>query len=1160
MIELTENQNAALARDKDIAVTAGAGTGKTLILVERYIDILIKHDVDIRELLAITFTNKAAAEMLSRVALRIDTLLADSDEGENHAKLLKLRNHLSSAYISTIHSFCSRLLREYPMEAGGLDPGFNTLNKIQSDFIVEECIDAEIARVDTNDPQWLDLFRNFHPDSIKSMLRMSLEHRFEMGEITARYHQSDTEHLYQELEEDFFDHVNNAFSATQLEELKKIIIDILDQNELSANNSTEKAKIITGLENFNDSGTHETIDFWIHLFALARLMTKNDGNAYKNLAQLGGQSVWTTSQKELLIDLSNSLSTLAIWMNENISSCPGPLEMTILSNLRKFYELYKNVESRYRLIKTNQDAIDFDDQQLLAYHLLKDNDQIRQQVAKRFKYIMVDEFQDTNLLQWKIIELISEHYENNVFIVGDPKQSIYGFRNADVRVFNSVKSKLATENSNGDLVLNESFRFKKAISNFVNLIFPNILQLDPSNLWEVDYHKVATKRLDADNGKVELALLNKTNDENVQAKFIASHILSLLSESEYNTGDISIMLRSRTHLAEIENTLREYGIPFQTIGGIGFYQGQEIYDTYHLLKFLMNPSDDLALIGLLRSPFANITDEGIFFLAGYEPGLSYWQKLNHLAEIEHLPQEDLNKLEMFFINATKWIDKRDRIGYFELLSEIFNESFYRAIISSDFKGDQIIANIDKILNIVLDYEKGRFSSMVDFAESLNRLINTYQKEGEAFLEFEQDNSVKIMTIHQAKGLEYPVVYLPYLNQKMNTGGGPTVFFDDHWGVVSNVNDLLLKSQKPLQSSYYLYDTQKLRNKRKEIAELKRLFYVGCTRAQDHLVLCGEVNKNKIPSETPLSWLIESLKLEPESLPEEQIDLSPDLSIQIHRSWPATDSVQERERKKTIQSLDQLKSLVPMEDELKTDPDFLKKSTDKPEGEIFSATQLMTFIEDKGEYHKRYHLGFFEDDYEKLGIAETGETDALLRGVLLHKLMESYPTININQLLDEVDISDDQKRERLLKELTSLVQQIDRSGAIKSSLNAVEYKNEVGIIKQLGSDFMTGTLDRIYKNEKNEWVVLDYKTNHITPRDVPRSAERYRVQLETYALLIGSVYPDQGTYPIYLYFIYPDVLHTEVYDKSQLVLIEKKFEKVIEEVKMFYPYTDIPVEP
>jgi RecB family exonuclease len=125
---------------------------------------------------------------------------------------------------------------------------------------------------------------------------------------------------------------------------------------------------------------------------------------------------------------------------------------------------------------------------------------------------------------------------------------------------------------------------------------------------------------------------------------------------------------------------------------------------------------------------------------------------------------------------------------------------------------------------------------------------------------------------------------------------------------------------------------------------------------------------------------------------------------------------------------------------------------------------------------------------------------------------------------------------------------------------VEYKNEVGIIKQLGSDFMTGTLDRIYKNEKNEWVVLDYKTNHITPRDVPRSAERYRVQLETYALLIGSVYPDQGTYPIYLYFIYPDVLHTEVYDKSQLVLIEKKFEKVIEEVKMFYPYTDIPVEP
>jgi ATP-dependent helicase/nuclease subunit A len=1158
MVKLTDNQKAALVRDKNIAVTAGAGTGKTLILVERYIDILIEHDVDIRELLAITFTNKAAAEMLSRVALKIDASLADPVESENHTKLLKIRNHLSSAYISTIHSFCSRLLREYPMEAGGLDPGFNTLNKIQSDFMVEECIDAEIALVDTQDPDWLDLFRNINPETIKSMLRVSLEHRFEMSEIIVRYSETKTEQLYEDLKQDFFQQLNSKFSPAQLDNLKKSVAGLLDQDASVSETSGVKEIFKNGLKNFEASGSHTTIDFWIHLFVLAEIMTTNDGNAYKNLAQLGGQSVWTSSQKEMLINLSNELSPIAVWMSENIPSCPGPLEITILKSLKKYYELYQKVEARYTLTKTKQDSIDFDDQQLMAYQLLKDNDYIRQQVAHRFKYIMVDEFQDTNLLQWKIIELISEDYENNVFIVGDPKQSIYGFRNADVRVFNSVKNKLAEKHSDGDLLLYESFRFKKVISDFVNCAFPDILQVSSENLWEVGYEKVETKRPDADKGKLELALLNKTKDENVQAKFIASHILSLLSETEYKAGEISIMLRSRTHLAEIENTLREFGIPFQTIGGIGFYQGQEIYDTYHLLKFLMNPSDDLALVGLLRSPFANVSDEGLFFLAAYESETSYWHRLHHLEEINHLSKEDRNRLSIFFANATKWLSKRDRIGYFELLSEIFNESFYRAIISSDFKGDQIIANIDKILNIMLDYEKGRFSSMVDFAESLNRLINTYQKEGEAFLEFEEDNSIKIMTIHQAKGLEYPVVYLPYLNQKLNTTGGSTVYFDDHWGVVSNVNDLLLRSQDPVQDSFYLYDSQKLKYKRKEIAELKRLFYVGCTRAQDHLILSGEISKNKIPSDTPLSWLMASLKLDLEELTEDQVKISPDLSIQIHRTYSEIGSIQEKERKKTIQSLEQLKSLVTTDMEEKTDPDFLRKSTDKPEGEIFSATQLMTFIEDKEEYHKRYHLGFFEDDYEKLGMGKTGETDALLRGVLLHKLMESYPAININHLLDEVDLSDDQIKDRLFIELTDLVKQIDKSQVIRSSLEARDFKNEAGIIKQIDSDFITGTLDRIYKNEQNEWVVLDYKTNHIKSGEVSSTAERYQVQIETYALLIASVYPEQETYTICLYFIYPDVIHTDVFDKNRLRMVEEKFEKVIQEIKQYYPYTDNPV--
>jgi ATP-dependent helicase/nuclease subunit A len=1155
MVQLTENQQAALVRDRDIAVTAGAGTGKTLILVERYIDILLKEEIDIREILAITFTNKAASEMLSRVALKIEISLTEPQDSKHYKKLLKIRNHLSSAYISTIHAFCSRLLREYPMETVGLDPGFNTLNTIQSDFLIEECINDAISNIDTNDQEWLDLFRIFNPHSIKEMIRVALESRFEMKSVIKRFSEANTTTLLENLKEDFFKRVTTIFSQNQLDQIQKNVFELLNHDDSGGESPDIKENVLIGLENFAESGKSDTIDFWIYLFSIARLLTTSDGRAYSNLAQLGGQQIWSTAQKETLLNLSSLLSPISIWQNENFSSCPGKTEETILKNLRKFYDLYQKVENRYTDVKLQQNSIDFDDQQLMAYLLLSNHEDIRQQVADRYKYIMVDEFQDTNLLQWKIIELISREKNNNVFIVGDPKQSIYGFRNADVRVFNSVKQEMVENSSDSDLLLYESFRFKKAVSDFVNTVFQKVLNVSQDNPWEVEYDRIESKRTDSENGKIELSLLNKLKDDNVQANFIASHIINLLAEGHYRAGQLSIMLRTRTHLSEIENTLREYGIPYQTIGGIGFYQGQEIYDTYHLLKFLINPNDDLSLIGLLRSPFANISDEGLFFLSIKERETSYWQKLHHLDDIDHIPKSDYDKLKMFFHNATNWISRRDRIGYFELLSQIFNESFYRAITVSDFKGDQVIANIDKIQNIVLDYERGRFTSVVDFAESLNRLMNTYQKEGEALLEFEEDNSVKIMTIHQAKGLEFPVVYLPYLNQRLSSRGSSQVYFDDDWGVVSQINDRFLKSKKPIQNSYYLYDLMKHKNKLKELAELKRLFYVGCTRAQDHLILCAELNKNKIPSDTPLSWLMNSLDLSTEEISEKRLDISSNLSIHIHTTYKRPDSIQEKERKKTIETLDRLANIIPSNAHEVEEPAFLKKTTDMPKGEMFSATQLMTFMEDKEEYHKRYHLGFFEDDYDELGMIKSNEVDGLLRGRLLHRLMEDYPQIHIESLLDEIDLIDEQLREKLTEEVSKLRNQIDKSTKIKPALTARRFRNEVSVFRKLGTDYITGKLDRIYKNSEDQWIVLDYKTNSISSSQLSATINLYQVQIETYALLIAGAFPNQKNYEVCLYFLIPDELYSEIFDTDRLQLLEKKYEKVIEKIKQYYPYTD-----
>lgn len=1155
MLKLTERQKSALNWNYDLAVTAGAGTGKTLILIERYVDILINQDIDIRQLLAITFTNKAAAEMLNRVSQKIEFLLFTTGEGPGYEKLLKIRNHLSYAYISTIHAFCARLLREYPLETGGLDPGFSILSEIQSELMIEECINKEIAEINSTDSEWLELFRVFNPESVRTMLQVALEHRFEMEQILSRFEETSNDQLYDQLKHLFYQQVNKDFDQKQLERIREIASDIYTKENSTIRRSEKAETIFQGLQKIKEYVSTGNINYWVNLFSFTQLMTTKDGESYKTITYLGGKDSWTSEQKEDLLKLSGLLSEIALWMNQNIVSCPGSLELVVIKNLKKFYELYLRVETRYSKSKKRQNMIDFEDHLLLTYHLLLKDNEIRHEVSSRFKYIMVDEFQDINLLQWKIIELLAGGNENNLFIVGDPKQSIYGFRNADVRVFNSVQKRLAKSRSESVIQLNESFRFKKQIGQFINTVFSDILKFTPENQWEVGYDTIETKRKDADGGQIEFAALDKSNNDNAQAKFIATRIHQLLANTAYQAGEIAIILRSRTHLIEIENTLREHGIPFQTLGGIGFFQGQEIYDTFHMLKFLLNPNDDLALIGLLRSPFANITDEGLFFLSVFNAETSYWNKLQHLDEIDHLPDEDRERLNLFRENSNRWLARRDRIGYFELLSEIFNESLYRAIMQSDFKGDQIIANIDKLLSIILDYERDRFTSIVDFSGSLDRFINTYHKEGEAFLEFEEDNSVKIMTIHQAKGLEYPVIFLPYLNQKSNLSERQSVYFDEDWGVISNLTASILNSQTPGQNSFYLLDLLKFKQTQKDLAELKRLFYVGCTRARDHLILCGELGDKKIPPQTSLAWLLNSLKLTPEQLANEQIELPSGLSLQIHTGYAEPEGLSEKKGKKTIQSIDKLAKISADEYNEITEPPFLKTTKDVPKGEIFSATQLMTFIQDKEEYYKRYHLGFFEDDYEKLGMGKTGETDALLRGRLLHKLMEQYPRKNIEFLLNEVDLADDKKKIALTQELNKLVEQIDRSPLIKKSLVASNFYNEASILKKIGSDFITGTLDRLYKNDQNEWVVLDYKTNRIAKSDVIRTALTYKIQIETYALLIAGVHPHQKMFEICLYFIYPDELYSEVFDSARINSIEAKFRRIIEEIKQFYPYTD-----
>ncbi len=490
MENLTEKQEAALARDKNIAVTAGAGTGKTRILVDRYLDILLHDTVDIRRVLAITYTTKAAAEMVERVAVKLDHLLQTERENKKRKRMLEIRNRLSSAYISTIHAFCNRLLREYPVEAG-LDPDFGVMTEMQSGLLAEQAIADELNRAGGEADRWINLFRIFGAENISKMLKICLARRYEMISIRRFFDsRSDTE-IFDDIMNEFLQRAGERFPVEKTDILRLLVKSIAEESTDAACGHEKAVVVVQKLESFYEQEDRSHAEFWNTLFTLSLQMTTSKRKAYRNAGSIGGKSSWSPAQIEALIRLSEQMIPVAEWIQTNPSRAPGSTDRMVIEHIRNFIEFYERVLGRYTLLKQSLSQVDFEDLQLLALELLQRNEAVREKIANQFRYVMIDEFQDTNGLQWEIARLLEGGMTDKYFIVGDPKQSIYGFRGADVRVFESVKKifagKQPVNDYEGNITLDQTFRFKENLNTFFNHLFMNVLNVEDDNPWQVGY-------------------------------------------------------------------------------------------------------------------------------------------------------------------------------------------------------------------------------------------------------------------------------------------------------------------------------------------------------------------------------------------------------------------------------------------------------------------------------------------------------------------------------------------------------------------------------------------------------------------------------------------------------------------------------------------------
>ncbi|MBD3224890.1 MAG: AAA family ATPase [Caldithrix sp.] len=1186
MAMLTEKQQLALNIDKPISVTAGAGSGKTSILVERFLSIVSKNPQNIFHTLAITFTKKAAGEMKERVASRVAEMLKQCTDPGQRENLLTIRENLNSVHVSTIHSLCGRILREFPLEAG-LSPDFREMDEMQSmvwqlKAIEESLKEIDEMPVDSALEQWGPLFRSAGRDKVELMLKEALDKPYEMGALIEQYAFWDETAYMRFLTTQWVEMVQQVIDTIDLKKVKDLVEGILS-NDHTGVKSTTADKIRNVLVQYNEHslGRNEMEDCE-QIIALMDVLTTTDGTA-KTAKGLGGKKNWPDATLQSLVHLSQILQP----MSEELKTIkpgmpPGENDRRWFNDFKQFIKLYQRTEARYFQYKMDNGLVDFEDLQLLTLSLLKENSKIRNIIRTRFRFIMVDEFQDTNELQWQIVNLITGEgqYANNLFVVGDPKQSIYGFRNADVRVFKKVKQifaqryGLANEQEYpGNIIFDNSFRFLPGLNDVINGLFDQVLIEDRRNPFTVPYQYLKSSREVPGAGAARLTIIDPENPEgSSEIHYIASTIEQLLREKEtcfvwdrqtqteherpLQYGDVAILLRSRNNLLEIEQAMRRRNIPFKTLKGIGYWQKQEIYDLFYLLKFLVNPDDDLALTAILRSKMFMLPDDALLLIAEAE-GRHLLQKISNTIKQGMNGHDAYPEVEKANLLINKWLNCRHRMSLTELLNTILEDTRLKALLAADINGEQLSANVNKLIEHAQSFDAVGQTSLQDFLNLMEEILVTEMQEGEAQLIAEDTKTVKIMTIHAAKGLQFPVVFLPFLGVK-NASRAPQVYFEEKTGMAAT-GLFKEKNQKDSASNLALINILRYQNRQKELAEARRIFYVGASRASNYLFMSAQTDKDQAPSDSSLEWIFQASSNYGASVHDiEQLKLG-DLQIPVYHDYDRKQD-DSPDLRRFFKGMEQLQTFVEQAqiEDIKEEQRF-EPMRDVPGADTYSATRIMTFINDEQLYYQRYHLGFFENDYDRFAEDVVQSDDAaLLKGKIVHRFLELLPTSEalpqhlMEQVLFEFDVFDEQAVFFYKNELLEILRKVKDTPQGRAIFSAVHFRNEVTITMRLDQDFFTGTIDRLYLNQENLWEVVDYKTNLIDQSEIEDTAKKYEWQVKAYAVLLSKLYPDQKIYPISLYFLHPNQVLRKQFDLEEVNRLEQSFISIINRIKQQMP--------
>ncbi len=889
-----EQWKAIWATGQDILVSAAAGSGKTAVLVNRMIEKVIakENPIDVDELLVVTFTNASAAEMRHRLA---DALEKEIAKDPHNAHLRKQLSLVNKAQISTLHSFCLSIVRQYAYLLD-IDPGFRIASEgeisLLRDDVLKEVLEEAYSAEDENKVNRIyRLVDSFTSDRDDQDIEVLIDQLYD----TARVHPEPKKWLHSLVEQyqipndvtvdelPFIEHLKNAIEF-QLEEARSHLLTVRKYALMPDGPAPYGETVELDLALIQEasrrirSSWQEAYEFFSTLkwSTLARVAKDSCDEELKKKAQ----------------DKRNKAKDIVKKIQDTyFARKPERLieEIRLMApTIETLVKLTLQFDEKFKQAKLEKAIVDFSDLEHYALEILtiEEDGKIKPspvaiEFQQRFKEVLVDEYQDTNMLQETILQLVKSGDESNgnLFMVGDVKQSIYRFRLAEPMLFLNKYLTFEEEPKSSGLKidLNANFRSRKEVLYGTNYIFEQVMgekvgeikydekaALKPSAPYDdvevpvelaIIYEEQPDTSTDNEEEDIDLIIQEEMKKSQQEARYIIQRIREMMDAGAtvYDTkqkdpgkrmrpmrySDIVILMRSMTWSNDIIEEFKAANIPLYAESSKGYFEALEVMIMINLLKVIDNPYQDIPLASVLRAPFVGLTENEMALIRLTEKQASFYEAVKIFVEKEHSGLEigTQAKLEKFLKQLDNWRDLARRGSLSDLIWQIYLDTNYYEMVGAMSNGKQRQANLRALHDRALSFEKSSFRGLFRFLRFIDRMKSRGEDLGIAKSIGEKDDVVRLVTIHSSKGLEYPVVFVAGLGSNFNLMDfNQPYLFDQEYG-------LAVKAIDPDNRIMYTslpFLAMKEKKKLEMKAEEMRILYVAMTRAKEKLVLVGSV--------------------------------------------------------------------------------------------------------------------------------------------------------------------------------------------------------------------------------------------------------------------------------------------------------------------------------